>query len=128
MVTKKPQSPARCLNSCSSALVGNEWEKDSMRVKSSRCQLLPMENVLFWFSLPLCILTRPDFRTATMMTRGFFFDAGCSRGAGTDGKSSSSWMRIWVMYDSLAVVGQSLPLSVQFLGRETYEFHRLQSC
>lgn len=45
--------------------------KDSIWERSSRFHVLPIEKVPFAFSLDLCMRTRPDLRTATMMIRGF---------------------------------------------------------
>lgn len=56
---------------------------DSMAVKSSIFQVLPIEKVPLAFSRALCILTLPELRTATMMTRGFLFP-GFDVGGGGD--------------------------------------------
>lgn len=71
--------------------------KDSITVKSSRTQVFPIEKVPFAFSLALCMRTRPDFRTATMMTRGFLFSGGDSLGGGLEGYAASSFIRMCVM-------------------------------
>ena len=71
-----------------------------MTVKSSRTHVLPIEKVPLAFSLALCIRTRPDFRTAIIMTRAFFLSWGESRGGGVEGYAASSSIRICVMYDS----------------------------
>ena len=44
---------------------------DSIVDRSSRFHVFPIEKVPLMFSLVLCTRTRPDFLTATMMTRGF---------------------------------------------------------
>lgn len=67
MVTMKPVSPADCFWTGSA----DGPEKDWMRDKSSRFHVFPIEKVPFAFSLDLCMRTRPDFRTATMMIRSF---------------------------------------------------------
>lgn len=69
-----------------------------MAVRSSRFHVLPMEKVPFGFSLDLCMRTRPDLRTATMMTRAFsLFGVFASRGGGAEGDDEYSVMRMWVM-------------------------------
>ena len=75
--------------------------KDSIRERSSRFQVLPMEKVPLAFSLDLCMRTRPDLRTAMMMVRGFS-DSGVRAwgGGGVAGWEEYSVMRMWVMYVS----------------------------
>ena len=68
-----------------------------MTVKSSRFHVFPIEKVPLAFSLALCMRTRPDFRTATIITRGFLFSGGDSRGGGFEGYAASSSIRICVM-------------------------------
>ena len=68
-----------------------------MADKSSRAQVLPIEKEPLLFSLALCIRTRPDFRTAMTIIRGFLFSFGDWYGGGEDGCAASSRMRIWVM-------------------------------
>ena len=88
---------------------------DSIIAKSSRFQVLPIEKVPFGFSLALCIRTRPDFFTATTMTRGFLFSGDESGGGGDDGDAASSVIRMCVMYDSesMSVSAKAQPLELQ---------------
>lgn len=74
--------------------------KDSMTVRSSMFHVLPIENVPLEFSRALCILTLPELRTATMMTRGFLLFGLEVGGGGDCGYAASSVTRRWVMYDS----------------------------
>lgn len=62
-----------------------------------------MENVPFTFSLALCIRTRPDLRTAMMITRGFFAAGLEFGGGGEAGYAASSMILMCVMYDSCTV-------------------------
>jgi hypothetical protein len=107
-VTMKPVSPAH------SRLLAPTCGpvKDSMWLRSSMFHVLPTEKVPFGFSLDLCMRTRPDLRTAMMMTRGFS-DSGVRAcgGGGAAGCDENSVMRIWVMYVSwtIAVSCQLVP-------------------
>lgn len=69
-----------------------------MRERSSRFHVLPMEKEPLGFSLDLWTRTRPDFRTAMMMTRGFSPPAARTWGGGGEaGCEEYSVMRICVM-------------------------------
>jgi hypothetical protein len=82
MFTMKPVSPAHCLLRGSTVVD----VKDSRADRSFRSQVLPMEKVPLAFSLDLCMRTRPDLRTATMMIRGFsVWELMVSGGGGVDG-------------------------------------------
>jgi len=59
-----------------------------------------MENDPLTFSLALCMRTRPEFLTATMMTRGFFESGFELGGGGAEGYAASSAILMCVMYDS----------------------------
>src|SRR6266516_8163277 len=100
MVTVKPTPEAHSLRCSSSRLVGVAPLNDSTAVKSSKTQVLPIENDPFPFSRALCIRTRPDFRTATIIRRGFLFSGDDSGEGGVDGNAASSIIRMCVMYDS----------------------------
>ena len=95
-----PIPPAHCLCCSSSTLVGFMPLKDWTAERSSSIHVFPMENVPLTFSLALCMRTRPDLRTATMMRRGFFASGLALGGGGNDGYAASSMIRICVMYDS----------------------------
>jgi hypothetical protein len=68
--------------------------------RSSSIQVFPIEKVPLAFSLALCIRTRPDLRTATIMRRGFFASGFALGGGGPDGYAASSMILMCVMYDS----------------------------
>ena len=98
----KPVGPALDLFCCCSAVCGTTLVKDSITSKSSNTHVFPIEKVPLAFSLALCIRTRPDLRTATMITRAFLLSGGDSRGGGLDGYAASSTIRMCVIYDSEA--------------------------
>src|SRR5436190_1418620 len=99
-----PTPPAHCLRCSTSPYVGTGLLNDSTADRSSKAQVFPMENVLLMFSLPLCIRTCPDFRTAMIMTRGFLTSGFEFGGGGVDGYAASSIMRICVIYDSNTMI------------------------
>ena len=61
------------------------FAKDSMAFRSSRFQVLPTEKDPFAFSRALCMRTRPVFRTATTIMRGFLLESGDCTGGGLEG-------------------------------------------
>lgn len=65
--------------------------------KSSRFHVFPMENDPFVFSRALCIRTRPDFRTATRITRCFLLSGAELTEGGSEGDEASSMTRQCVM-------------------------------
>src|ERR1700712_3549944 len=65
-----------------------------------------MENVPLTFSLALCMRTRPDLRTATIMRRGFFASGFAVGGGGEEGNAASSMILMCVIYDSNTVEPQ----------------------
>lgn len=72
-----------------------------MAVRSSRNHVLPIEKVPLGFSLDLWTRTRPDLRTATMMTRGFSYWGVRAEGGGGDvGEVWNSVILMCVMYVS----------------------------
>jgi hypothetical protein len=64
--------------------------KDCTADRSSSIHVFPIEKVPFAFSLALCILTRPDLRTATIIRRGFLVAGLEAGGGGVEGKAASS--------------------------------------
>lgn len=97
----KPTSPAHSWNV--GLAVGLVY--DSMAERSSRNHVFPIENVPFGFSFDLCMRTRPDFRTATMMIRGF--SAWAFRawgGGGAVGYDEYSTILMCVIYVSSTAV------------------------
>jgi hypothetical protein len=67
-----------------------------MACRSSRFHVFPIENEPFAFSRPLCMRTRPDLRTATMMTRAFL-SPPTDPGPGGSFDDASSVTLQWVM-------------------------------
>lgn len=93
-VTRKPVSPAHC------RLCGFAWGDvyDSICVRSSKFHVLPIEKLPLGFSLDLCMRTRPDFRTATIMIRGFSASGvRASGGGGDEGCEPNSVILMCVM-------------------------------
>jgi len=102
MWTMKPVSPAHWR--CWGSMLGDV--KDSIVVRSLRSHVFPIENEPLAFSFDLCMRTLPDFRTETIMTRGFSESRRCSGGGGLVGCDPYSVIRICVMYVSMTVVGR----------------------
>jgi hypothetical protein len=100
MVTTNPTPLAHCFCCSSSLLFGVDPLKDCTADKSSSIHVFPIEKVPLAFSLALCIRTRPDFLTATIIRRGFFAAGLAFGGGGEDGYAASSMILICVMYDS----------------------------
>src|SRR5690348_9730443 len=100
MLTIKPMPPAHCLCCSSSGFAGVAPLKDLTDVRSSSIHVLPIEKDPFAFSRALCIRTRPDLRTATIINRGFLVSGLEFGGGGSEGYAASSIIRICVMYDS----------------------------
>lgn len=92
---------------------------DSIRVRSSRFHVLPTEKDPLAFSFDLCMRTRPDLRTAMMITRAFS-ESGVRAvgGGGAAGWDENSTMRMCVMYVScIEPSGSFLPKHVSMMRR-----------
>jgi hypothetical protein len=80
-----PLSPAHCFFCSSSWVLGSRCTKFSTAETSSIGHVFPIEKVPLAFSLALCSLTLPVFRTEIMIMRPFLLEADEVGGGGDCG-------------------------------------------